>query len=103
MNYKKIAIAIIVLFTLNGCVQSTALLGPIYTFSTTGSITQAGLSYSSDMAITSLTGKNTGENLKKLFSPKKEISEFQKLVKKRVEITRKKINLIKSQTENPKF
>ncbi len=37
---------------LNGCVQSTAMLGPAYTFSTSGNIFQTGLSYSSNKIYT---------------------------------------------------
>ena len=93
MILKKLIIAIFFLSTLNGCAQNTALLGPIYTMSTTGNVYQAGLSYGSDRAVTSLTGKSTGENVKELLKPKKEDSEFQKLVKKRITETRKKLNL----------
>jgi|TARA_B110001452_G_scaffold259179_1_gene255228 hypothetical protein len=93
MILKKLIIAIFFLGTLNGCAQNTALLGPIYTMSTTGNVYQAGLSYGSDRAVTSLTGKSTGENVKELLKPKKEDSEFQKLVKKRITETRKKLNL----------
>ena len=98
---KKTIIAIFVLGFLNGCAQNTAFLGPVYTFTTSGSISQTGLSLGSDMVITSLTGQNTGENVKKLFTPQKKHSEFQRLIKKRVKTTRKKINLIKLKTHKP--
>ena len=44
---------------LGGCAQTTAVIGPLYTLSTTGNIYQAGLSYGSDKAITTFTGKSS--------------------------------------------
>ena len=43
MIIKKIISGIFFLCLLNGCVQSTALLGPVYTMASTGNIYQAGL------------------------------------------------------------
>ena len=80
---------------LTGCVQSSALLGPIYTLGTTGSVHQAGLSYGSDKVITTLTGKSSLENIEGLLKAKKQDSDLRKLVKKRIKETRKKLNLIK--------
>ena len=93
MIIKKIAIGVLVLTFLNGCVQSTAFLGPIYTLGTTGNVYQAGLSYGSNKAITSLTGKSTGENIKVMLTPSEQDSEFRKLVKNRINKTRKLLNL----------
>jgi len=93
MNLKKITINIFFLNLLCGCVQTTSMLGPAYTFVTTGSVYQASLSYGSDKAIASLTGRSTTENIKEIFSPKENNSEFEELVKKNIEETRKKLNL----------
>ena len=93
MIKKKIVLGICCLGLLNGCVQSTAFLGPAYTLGSTGNIYQAGLSYSSNHAISSLTGKSTGENIKNILQVKDEDTDFQKLVKKRIKETRKKLNL----------
>ena len=73
MILKKTIIGIFVLSFLNGCVQNTALLGPAYTLGTSGNVFQAGLSYSSNQAITSLTGKSPGENIKEILATKKKI------------------------------
>ena len=73
--------------------QNTALLGPMYTLSSTGNVFQAGLSYGSNKAVTSITGKTPGENIKNLLQPKDEDSDFEKLIKKRIKETRKKMNL----------
>ena len=94
MILKKTFIGIFLLGLLSGCAQSTALLGPMYTFGTTGNVYQAGLSYGSEKAITSLTGKSTGQNIKEMLIPKNDDSEFQALVKKRVREARKKIELV---------
>ena len=73
--------------------QSTAFLGPAYTLGTTGNIYQAGITYSSNHAISSLTGKSTGENIKNILQVKDKDTDFQKLVKKRIKESRKKLNL----------
>ena len=93
MNLRKIIINIFLLSLLCGCAQNTALLGPAYTFMTTGSAYQASLSYGSDKMVTSLTGKSTAQNLKEVLVIKKEDTEFEKLVKKNIKETRKKLNL----------
>ena len=78
---------------LGGCAQTTAFIGPLYTLSTTGNIYQAGLSYGSDKAITTLTGKSSLENFEDLLKVKKQDSDLRKLVKKQIKETRKKLNL----------
>jgi len=94
MILKKVIIGIFFLGFLNGCAQSTALLGPVYTYgSTSGNLYQTGLAYSSNKAITNYTGKSAGENVRDLLMPKKQDTEFEKLVKKRIKKIRKKLNL----------
>ena len=93
MIIKKIFASMFILVVLSGCAQNVALLGPAYTVATTGSVYQAGLTYSSERAINKLTGKTTAENIKEVLTPKKKDTEFQKLVKKRILETRKKLKL----------
>jgi phosphoribosylaminoimidazole (AIR) synthetase len=100
MILKKIIAGLLLLFFLNGCVQSTALLGPVYTLASTGNIYQAGLSYGSNQAIKKITGKSPTENIKSLTDNKKikieekeRQEEFFALVKSRVEKTSKIIKL----------
>ena len=100
MILKKIIAGLFLLFFLNGCVQSTALLGPAYTLASTGNIYHAGLSYSSNQAIENITGKTPTENIKSLVDNKKiKIEEKEKqddffaLVKSRIEKTSKIIKL----------
>ena len=49
---------------LNGCLQNTALLGPVITIASTGNIAHAGLSYGSSKVIKKVTGKTPTENIK---------------------------------------
>jgi hypothetical protein len=93
MILKRILLLIFLLFTLSGCVQNTAFLGPAYTFASSGNIYQAGLSYGSEKAVNKFTGKSTGENIKEMLIIKEKDSEFQQLVKKRILETRKKLSL----------
>ena len=100
MILKKIIVGLFLLFFLNGCVQSTALLGPAYTMASTGNIYQAGLSYGSNQAVKNITGKSPTENIKSLVENKKikieeqeRQEEFFALVKSRIEKTSKIIKL----------
>ena len=100
MILNKIIAGLFLLFFLNGCVQSAALLGPAYTLASTGNIYQAGLSYGSDQTVKKVTGKSTTENIKSLVdNKKKKIEEEEKqeeffaLVKSRIEKTSKIIQL----------
>ena len=99
MILKKIIAGLFLLFFLNGCVQSAALLGPAYTLTSTGNIYQAGLSYGSNQAVKKITGKSPTENIKSLTDSKKSkideeqnYDEFFALVKNRIEKTSKIIN-----------
>ena len=100
MIIKKIISGFFLLCFLNGCVQSTALLGPAYTLVSTGNVYQAGLSYGSNQAVKKITGKSTTENIKSLVVNKKikveeeeNYEEFFALVKSRIEKTSKIIQL----------
>ena len=100
MILKKIITGLFLLFFLNGCVQTAALLGPAYTLTSTGNIYQAGLSYSSNQAVKKITGKSPTENIKDLANSQKikaeekeKRDEFYALVKSRIEKTSKIIQL----------
>ena len=100
MISKKIIAGLLLLFFLNGCVQSTALLGPAYTMASTGNIYHAGLTYGSNQAVKNITGKTPTENVKRLVdNKKKKIEEKEKqdeffaLVKRRIEKTSEIIQL----------
>ena len=100
MILKKIIAGLFLLFFLNGCVQSTALIGPAYTLTSTGNVYHAGLSYGSSQAVKKVTGKSTTENIKSFIDDnkikveeKESQEEFFALVKSRIEKTSKIIQL----------
>tara|TARA_B100000787_G_scaffold76380_1_gene56237 strand:+ start:380 stop:670 length:291 start_codon:yes stop_codon:yes gene_type:complete len=93
MILKKIITSMFLASFLAGCAQNVALLGPAYTLAASGSVYQAGLTYGTNEIITKTTGKSTSQNFKEILTPKKEDTEFKKLVKKNIEETRKKLNL----------
>ena len=99
MILKNIIVGLFLLVFLNGCVQTTALLGPVYTLASTGNIYQASLTYGSNQAVEKITGKSPTENVQSLLDNKKKIEEKEKqeeffaLVKSRIEKTSKIIQL----------
>ena len=99
MIHKKIFIGLFFLGFLSACGAPTVMLGPAYTFTTTGSWTHAGLTYGSNELITSYTGKTPYENLEEIAESKNlqkktlKSDDFHQLVKKRFEKTREKIKL----------
>ena len=104
MINKKIIFGLFLFSMLGACGAPTAMLGPAYTFTTTGNIAQAGLSYGSNHLITNYTGKSTIENIEDITSKnlpvKKNIQkqtlqseDFYQLVKSKIEMTKGKIKL----------
>ena len=93
MILKKIIIALFLVSFLGGCAQNAVLLGPAYTLATSGNIYHAGFTYGGNELIIQTTGKSATQNLKDVLVPKNEDTEFQKLVKKNIKETRKKLNL----------
>ena len=71
MTLKNIFICFFFTWFLNGCAQNIAILGPIYTYTTTGNIYEAGITYSSNKAVKKITGKTTTENVKSFIDSKK--------------------------------
>ena len=104
MINKKVIFGLFLFSMLGACGAPTAMLGPAYTFTTTGNIAQAGLSFGSDKLITSYTGKtpieNIGDITSKNLSIQKNIQkktlqseDFYQLVKSKIEMTKGKIKL----------
>ncbi len=56
---KDILFLFIILFSLSGCIQTTALMGPGVTIVTSGNVAQAGFQYGTNKAIEKKTGKDT--------------------------------------------
>ena len=96
--FKKKIIWLFFLSFLANCTSPSAMLTPVYTFSSTGNVYQAGLSYGSNKFIEKITGKTMVENLRdiKLSEEEENIQkktleseDFYFLVKNKVE----KINI----------
>jgi len=98
MINKKIISGIFILSFLGACTSPTAMIGPVYTLSSSGNIFQAGLNYGSHEMITMYTGKTPIENLQeisnlennKINNIKKntlESEDFYILVKNKIETT----------------
>jgi len=92
MIFNKIFIGVFLLSLLTGCAQNVALLGPAYAIATSGNVYQAGFTYSGNEIITKKTGKSAAQNFKEALDIEKKNTEFQKLVKKNILETRKKLN-----------
>ena len=105
MNFNKIIFLLTVLVFLNGCIQSTALMGPGVTIATSGNIAQAGFQYGTNKVIENQTGKNTlgyitdtlneninEKNMKEEIDNKKFHENFKNLVKKKIYKTRSQIS-----------
>ena len=97
MKFLKVSFIFFSLIFLNGCLQSTALLGPGVTFVSTWNVLQAVLQYSSNSVIKNETGKNTFEHLQDAVDNQSKNKKFQEkftnLVEKKMKLTRKKLNL----------
>ena len=93
MGLKNTLLCISFLFFLNGCAQTTAMIGPAYTLANSGNLFQAGLTYGSGEVVTKVTGKTPSENLQEFLEPNKKDTQLRKLVKRNIIKTRKKLNL----------
>jgi hypothetical protein len=97
MSSLKIIFGLFVILVLNGCIQSTALLGPGITVVSTGNIFQAGMQYGANTAIKNETGKDALTHVKEVVEKDRKKRQFKKdfkeLVEKRVLLARKKISV----------
>lgn len=93
MIIKKIFIGVLLLITMNGCVQSTALLGPALTIGTSGNIIQAGIQYGTNQVIKKETGKDAltyiTDVVEEDHNKKKFNEDFTKILEERIKKTRK--------------
>ena len=98
MINKKIILGLFITSFLGACTSPTAMLGPVYSLTSSGNVAQAGLSYGSNEMITMYTGKTPLENLQELSSKEQrssknihkktlESEDFYILVKQNVEKT----------------
>ena len=97
MKFLKTSILFLSLIFLNGCLQSTALLGPGVTVVTTGNIPHAGFQYIANESIKKETGKDAltyiSDVVEKDHQKKNFDKKFTELLENRIKNTRKKLNL----------
>ena len=91
---KKIILSVAFVALLNGCVQSTAMLGPAYTFSSSGSVLQTGLSYGSNKVYTKYKKEKNDKELQETMKSEKRNHELKNLLKAQITKTRKKLKII---------
>ena len=87
MKFLKTSFLFLSLIFLNGCLQSTAMLGPGVTLVTTGNVAQAGFQNETGKDALTLVKDVVEEDHKK----RKFSRDFKKMVEKRVLNARKKL------------
>ena len=96
MIKKKIIIGLFLLCFLNGCVQSTVLLGPAITMGTTGNVVQAGVQLGTNHAIKQETGKDALTYISDVVEEdqrrKKFNKQFVELLEGRIKKTREQLD-----------
>ena len=96
MKFLKITFLFLSLIFLNGCLQSTAMLGPGVTLATSGNIFQAGFQYGANTAIKNETGKDAISLVKDVVEEdhkkRKFNKDFSAMVERRVVKAREKIS-----------
>ena len=96
MRFLKTLLILSTIIFLNGCIQSTALLGPGLTIATTGNVLQAGFQYGANSVIERETGKNTFQHFQDVVDNQSKNKKFQEkftdLVEKKLKLTREKLN-----------
>ena len=104
MIHKKIIFGFFAIGFLGACSAPTAMIGPAYTFTSTGNIFQASLNYGSNQMVTKYTGKTPIQNLREISSVNEnqktnyqketlESEDFYFLVKNKIEKTGSLLNL----------
>ena len=101
---------------LNGCIESTALLGPAITVGTSGNVYQASISYASNQILYNTTGKTTIEHVTSFLDPQNEfegdldlilkdnIEDAKEVLNKPKEVlkkTQEKLSLTKNKESDP--
>jgi len=77
---KKLFLLLPVILFLNGCVQTTSMMGPTYTLVKTGSVVQAGSSIATSYGIKSTLGQSPTEIIFS-FAKKENSLSFENLLK----------------------
>ena len=93
---RKLLFYMIFLAALNGCGQNIAFLGPAVSYTHSGNVNQSALSYGSNQLLKKMKIRPIVENKGNAFDNNISINdnEFEKLVKRNFEKTRKKLKLL---------
>ena len=98
---KKILLYLFSLTILNGCIETTAFLGPAITISNSGNVYQASLSYASNQVILNTTGMTPLEHLNSLIDRNDLYEDINKDISKNFKYKEKKPEpVLKSKLEN---
>tara|TARA_B100000900_G_C20433841_1_gene656119 strand:- start:518 stop:850 length:333 start_codon:yes stop_codon:yes gene_type:complete len=93
----KITVVLISFIFLTGFIPLVNLIGPTYTAIKSGSIYKAGAQYFVNKSIKDKTGKNSLDLVKEKLETKRNTdqinNDLKELVKRRIELARKKLNL----------
>ena len=94
MINKKIIFGLFILSFLGACAGPTAMLGPAYTFGSSGSVLQTGLSYGSNKVYTKYKEEKNDKELQETMKSEKRNHELKNLLKAQITKTRKKLKII---------
>ncbi len=95
-------ICLIILFILSGCYHTSSFVGPVYTLTSTGNISQSTLTYGLNKKIEQNTGKSSIKYMFDYFQLNKSLDSKSKLPKY-VQIDQETLyNLVKSNLEKTK-
>jgi len=72
LKIKKIILFLFSFIALNGCVETTAFLGPAITIGNSGNVYQASISYASNNILYKTTGKSAIEHVTSFLDPDNE-------------------------------
>tara|TARA_B100000989_G_C19344916_1_gene386579 strand:- start:210 stop:530 length:321 start_codon:yes stop_codon:yes gene_type:complete len=81
----KIIFTVSLFILLNGCLQSTAMVGPATTFIYTGNIYHAGVNYSANKAVEKETGMTTTELITNQMTNSKKTNNQDNQIQKELE------------------
>ena len=96
LRFIKVTAFLISFIFLTGFIPFISLLGPSFTVATTGSVYKAGFQFMINKSIKDTTGKNSLDFVKEKIENKNNTNlneEIKKIVEKRIELVRKKLNL----------
>tara|TARA_B100000686_G_C16531625_1_gene832612 strand:+ start:518 stop:901 length:384 start_codon:yes stop_codon:yes gene_type:complete len=95
IKMKKFFLLITSFITLNGCIESTALLGPAISVGSSGNIYQAGLSFTSNQLLYKATGKTTFDHVVTFLDPSNEFDgDLDLILNEKVNVVKKDLTKI---------